>query len=252
MNLPIELEKLLDGMECVVDEEGMSKAQVKMYFNKQNTYYLKIEKIDSEVEREIGMYQWLKGKFPIPTIIYQTVLDDTSFLLMEKSKGEMLECIQFRNDPELLVRLAAKGILRLQSLDIRTCNYDSTINYKLKKARERIDDGLAISVGESIYTKDMETAEDVYRYLIKHKPVEELVYSHGDYCFNNYFTDGEDITGYIDVGRAGVGDKYQDIALCVRELRDYDSKYIDLLFELLGIEPDYEKIKYYILLDELF
>jgi kanamycin kinase/aminoglycoside 3'-phosphotransferase-3 len=60
----------------------------------------------------------------------------------------------------------------------------------------------------------------------------------------------------------GIADKYQDIALCCRSLKknlagayggsvrgEIDDK---LLFDNLGIAPDYEKIRYYILLDELF
>jgi aminoglycoside phosphotransferase len=252
MNLPTDLEKLLEGMECILDDEGMSKAQVIKYYDKNKTYYLKIEQIDSEVEREIAMYQWLKGKLPTPSIIYQAIYEGTSFLLLEKAEGEMLECPQFKDNPELLVRLAANGIKMLQSIDLRTCNFDSTIDNKLMKARESIDRGLANSIGESIYTKGMTTVEEVYEYLVTHKTTEELVFTHGDYCFNNYFTNGVEITGYIDMGKAGYGDKYQDIALCVRELSIYDSKYVDMLFEFLEIEPDYEKIKYYILLDELF
>lgn len=198
------------------------------------------------------MYQWLIGKIPIPVIIYQAIIDDISYLLMEKAEGEMLESTQYKNNPELLVRLAAKGIRKLQKVDISECVYNSTIECKLLEAREFIDSGVASSVDKSIYTEGMATVEDVYRYLVENKPEEELVFTHGDFCFNNYFTDGEDITGYIDMGRGGVGDKYQDIAICVRQLRHYDSKYVDLLFELLRIEPNYFKIKYYILLDELF
>ena len=31
-----------------------------------------------------------------------------------------------------------------------------------------------------------------------------------------------------------------------------EEQYVELFFDLLGIKPDWEKIKYYILLDELF
>ncbi|MDF2588521.1 MAG: aminoglycoside 3-phosphotransferase [Anaerocolumna sp.] len=252
MKLPKDLENILEGMECILDDEGKSKAQVTKYYDSNIVYYLKIEQVNSEVEREIGLYQWLKDKLPIPTIVYQAIVKDISYILMEKVKGEMLESVHYKNNPELLVRLAAEGIKKLQSVDISDCIYDSRIDSKLLKTRKFIDDGVASSIDESIYTEGMSTVEDVYKYLVEHKPKEELVFTHGDYCFNNYFTDGMDITGYIDMGRGGVGDKYQDIALCVRKLSDYDSKYIDLLFELLEMEPDYEKIKYYILLDELF
>ena len=57
-------------------------------------------------------------------------------------------------------------------------------------------------------------------------------------------------------------DQYQDIALCCRSLQhNFDGAYgsrvyggldVQMLFVELGIEPDWEKIKYYILLDELF
>ena len=94
--------------------------------------------------------------------------------------------------------------------------------------------------------------------------------SHGDYCLPNLFGVGERVTGFIDLGRSGVGDKWCDIAICFRSLNHnysgkYQKKYQEkyqkkanmvydemLLFRELGIKPDWEKIKYYILLDELF
>ena len=64
------------------------------------------------------------------------------------------------------------------------------------------------------------------------------------------------------MSRCGIADKWQDIALCYRSLlHNFSGKYggkvyegfsPELLFEKLGIEPDWEKIRYYILLDELF
>ena len=64
------------------------------------------------------------------------------------------------------------------------------------------------------------------------------------------------------MGKTGVGDKWNDIALCYRSLKhNFDGTYggkvykdfnPDMLFEKLGIEPDWDKLNYYILLDELF
>jgi Aminoglycoside phosphotransferase len=72
----------------------------------------------------------------------------------------------------------------------------------------------------------------------------------------------EKLSGLIDVGDTGEGDKWKDIALCYRSLKhNFDGTYggkvypdfnPDKLFEALGIEPDWDKIKYFILLDELF
>ena len=94
------------------------------------------------------------------------------------------------------------------------------------------------------------------------KPVEELVFSHGDYCMPNIFIKNNKINGFIDLGRSGVADKYQDIALCYRSLKHnfdgsqggkvYENFNAESLFIELDIVPDWEKIKYYILMDELF
>ncbi|MGH2285441.1 APH(3') family aminoglycoside O-phosphotransferase, partial [Enterococcus faecalis] len=55
-------------------------------------------------------------------------------------------------------------------------------------------------------------------------------------------------------GRSGRADKWYDIASCVRSIREDigEEQYVELFFDLLGIKRDWEKIKYYILLDELF
>lgn len=52
----------------------------------------------------------------------------------------------------------------------------------------------------------------------------------------------------------GIADTYQDIALCVRSLKHNfgTDEYTELLFKHLDMEPDWERIDYYILLDELF
>ena len=59
-----------------------------------------------------------------------------------------------------------------------------------------------------------------------------------------------------------LADKWQDIALCYRSLKhnknglygggQYEGVSPDLLFDRLTIQPDWDKIRYYILLDELF
>ena len=68
--------------------------------------------------------------------------------------------------------------------------------------------------------------------------------------------------GIIDVGRSGILDRWNDIAICYRSLKDntsgiygkpeYRNFKTEKFFEKLNIEPDWRKIEYYLLLDELF
>jgi len=252
MNFPKEINQFVENMKCVKDSEGMSKADVYRLFDSNKTYYLKVEKRCDETIREHEMYRWLKGKLPVPEIICECFENGMDYLLIEKAKGSMLESKCYRNNPEQLVKLAAEGLKLLWSVPVSQCPFDASIERKLKKAKEQIDKGEKVCVDKNIYTDGFINKQDVYEYLVSNIPKEDKVLSHGDYCFNNYFAENNQISGFIDMGRGGVGDRYQDIALCVRELMDYEKTYTELLFRCLNIEPDYEKIRYYILLDELF
>ena len=73
---------------------------------------------------------------------------------------------------------------------------------------------------------------------------------------------GKDVSGFIDLGKICIADRYQDIALCYRSLsNNFKGIYgraacegldTDKFFEKLDVKPDWKKIRYYILLDELF
>ena len=98
--------------------------------------------------------------------------------------------------------------------------------------------------------------------MLENKPDEEPVFSHGDFCLPNIFFDKNGLSGLIDLGRAGIADRWCDIALCYRSLKDnYSGRYSGQIqtdfkeahfFDALELRPDWDKIRYYILLDELF
>ncbi|HEX2619173.1 MAG TPA: phosphotransferase, partial [Phototrophicaceae bacterium] len=87
---------------------------------------------------------------------------------------------------------------------------------------------------------------------------EDLVFTHGDYCTPNILINPETLTttGLIDWGRAGIADRYQDLALAARSI-DYNFgvDWIAPFFEAYGIsssEVDETKVIFYKLLDEFF
>ena len=56
------------------------------------------------------------------------------------------------------------------------------------------------------------------------------------------------------MGRGGVADKYQDIALAVRNIQDnFNPKMVDIFYKAYGLDkPNKNKIAFYTLLDEFF
>jgi len=171
----------------------------------------------------------------------------------------------YMTNPELLVDVLVKALKMLWQVDISDCPFDAGIDRKLQMARYNLEhDNVDLdNVEPETFGEDgFEDPEALLKWLIQNKPEEELVFSHGDFCLPNIFAQNDEISGFIDLGRAGVADKYQDIALCYRSLKhNFEGKYggekyenfnPDILFEKLGITPDWDKINYYILLDELF
>lgn len=65
---------------------------------------------------------------------------------------------------------------------------------------------------------------------------------------------GQVVTGVIDWGRAGVSDRYRDLAIASRSIgQNFGPEYERLFFEAYGIaKVEEDKVRFYRLLDEFF
>lgn len=264
MFLPEKICNLIPDKNYEIDRIGMSEASVLMYENK----VLKVQEQNEEAENEYRMLQYLNDKLPVPSVYAHEILDGRSYLLMSKCVGEIACFREYMNNPVILCKLLANGLKNLWSIDISDCPTDQSLSRKLVQAAYNVENGLVDldNVEPDTFGENgFQNPADLLQWLYKNKPEEELVLSHGDYCLPNIFGIQDEVTGYIDLGRTGISDKWCDIALCYRSLsHNYSGKYkqhqndtyVDydelLLFRELDITPDWEKIRYYILLDELF
>jgi len=263
MFVPKEVSKYIDGMTVSQNEVGCTQAKVYRFSdNTGNALYLKVDKADEVFRRERDALLWLDGKVPVPHVKCWHEQDDFAYLLMTEAQGHMCCCGEtdtVRKPVENTIKLLANGLLALQDIDISDCPFDNTLESKLKLALYNIENNL-VDMDDWESNNNFDSPVALYTWLDKNRPKEDLCFSHGDYCLPNIFIDDTKISGFIDVGRGGVADKYQGIALCVRSigynLRELEQaekdKCITLLFSHLGITPDWNKINYYILLDELF
>jgi kanamycin kinase/aminoglycoside 3'-phosphotransferase-3 len=137
---------------------------------------------------------------------------------------------------------------------------------KLAQARYNIDSGIVNANDfnpETFTAEGFSDVEGLFGDIDRTRPAEDAVFSHGDFCLPNIFVSGSETTGFLDWGNGGAAARWQDIALCVRSLRlnsiefggygenEY-AGYVSLFFRELGIEPDNDRIRYFILMDELF
>ncbi|MXX04130.1 MAG: aminoglycoside 3'-phosphotransferase [Gemmatimonadetes bacterium] len=186
---------------------------------------------------------WLQDKLPVPEYRCFHVEGDTQYLLMTQLEGVSGIHPEATGDPARLVEEFARGLRDVHALDIGSCPMDWRMSRFFQWAEELIESGAL----------DDQLKEGEHRTILLDKlsdikeavPEEEdLVFTHGDYCLPNVlFKDGE-LTGFIDLGFAGVGDRYLDFVSASWTIqRNLGEEWISPFFHAYGLEhPDREKM----------
>ena len=264
LQLPPCIASIVGEQRCFDENTiGMSDSSVLIF----DDMVLKIEKQCPESNQEHTMMKWLQGKVPVPKVLCSTCENGINYLLMSKADGLMSCSEKYMLQPDVLTSALAESLKVLWSTDISDCPCLSTIDPKLELAEARVKNGLVdpAKCDPRTFSEEGEgfrDPQDLLDWLKANKPDEELVLSHGDFCLPNVFLKDGHLNCFIDLGRCGIGDKWNDIAILCRSLnsnfrgeyggRVYDGYRDELLFNHLGITPDDAKMRYYRLLDELF
>ena len=259
--LPKQIEELISGKPYALSDIGMSGSQVLMF----EDMVLKIEQRSNYVEKQVRIMRWLEGKLPAPKVLAFEIMEEKSFLLMSRMYGDMACSEYYLEHPKVLLKALAEALQMLWALDVSDCPNIRDLDAELAEGKYRVENGL-VDVEDAEPTTftegGFESPAHLLQWLEENRPAQEPVFSHGDFCLPNMLLVDGKVSGFIDLGDAGVGDKWRDIALCYRSLKHnfdgtfggkvYEDFNPDMLFEALGIEPNWEKLNYYILLDELF
>ncbi len=258
--LPERIRKLLGDAPFETDAIGMSGAGIRLYPDA----VLKIARDDAVARQEAGIMAWLRGKLPVPEVLACEREGGRQYLLMTRLSGKMLCDSAVLGDAENVTRLLAQALVMVGSVDIRDCPYRADLDAELAIAREHVERGevdVENTDPATFAPGGFRDPEHLLLWLEENRPREERRFTHGDMCLPNILTENGRITGFIDLGGAGVGDPYRDYAIARRSLHDntdgphghaspgFDA---DRLFKYLGISPDGEKMRYFALLDELF
>ena len=260
-NLPKNILDFVSEKQFVFDDIGMSNSSVLVF----EDVVLKIRDDSDFIKNEHRMMDWLENKVIAPKCICDYSENGKNYFLMSKIPGKMSCDDEYMQNPGFLVSTLAEALKKLWETDISDCPVKNDLSAMLKNAEFRVEEGLVDiddAEPETFSKNGFKNPEALLRWLYDNKPEEDSVLSHGDFCLPNIFIDDGKFSGFVDIGRMGIADRYQDIALCYRSLhhnfsgiysgKSYSGYDESMLFEMLGIEPDFDKIRYYILLDELF
>lgn len=262
MYIPDSINSYLKGKPYFLDTKGMSGAIILMFPD----MVLKIEDDIEEGKREEVILSWLSDRLYVPSLISTLCEGGKVYRLMERMKGFDLSSPIFLSSPQFLLDTIQSALNKMWNLDTLTCPIKRDLNVVLKEAEERVEKNLVdtIHINPGTFGKGgFSSPEALLKWLYDNKPEEDKSFIHGDFCLPNIFLSIGKGVGFIDLSRSGIGDKWNDIALISRSLEDnYNGRYNNgvsysgydrkMLFDRLGIREDKEKIRYYLLLDELF
>lgn len=261
--IPEKIKKIVDNQNYTRNEIGMSESDV-LIFPK---YVLKIQKHTAETDNERDIAAWLNGRVSVPQILEYCVENETAYTLMTRVNGKMLCDEEFLSNPAKMIRYVSEGIKQFWNVNVDDCPHKvSRLDERLKEARRNVENDLVDMDNvepETFGPNGFAGPKELLVWLEKNRPKEDIVLTHGDFCLPNVFIDRDKISGFIDLGKMGPADRWQDLAIVLRSLKhNFSGKYNNgksyfkfephMLLDELGIEMDEEKNRYYMLLDELF
>lgn len=214
-------------------------------------------KIDPHAQGEGILLRWLRGRVAVPECRMVRRIPDGRFALLTTAVHGLHPFHDGLGwSSQRRIEVMADAVRQFHAIPTDACPFMYTVaglieiaHANLTAGRVREDDFDAPRHGRS--------AADLFDELVATQPAdpEYPVVAHGDLYPVNVLADPQTgaINAFIDVGRAGVSDRYRDLALVANAIQwHYDAALLTTFFDLLDIEPDYEKLRWYALLDEFF
>ena len=208
-----------------------------------------------DVTDEMVRLRWLAGHIPVPSVVSFVRTPNQAWLLTTAIHGKTAyQVLKSDFGARLVVVDALAAFMRrLHAIPVSECSFNSDHACRLARARERVEAGV-VDVDDFDKEREGWTAEQVWEAMHRLLPLApDPVVTHGDFSLDNLLIVEGKVVGCIDVGRAGIADRYQDLAVLWNCLEEFEPSLQERLVAQYGIaDPDRRKLQFHILLDELF
>lgn len=205
--IPQDIRHLVSGANIY---DSSCSHEAKVYFiDKGNGYYLKCSNRGMlEKEAKMTEYFYFKG---IGAEVLQYISDDSDWLLTAAVTGEDCVYEDYLMNPERLCDTIANELRKLHEIDYAYCPIMDRTEEYLAVAEKNYRMG---NYDKSQFPDSFgyHSAKEAYDVLTKGKDaLQSKVLLHGDYCLPNIILNNWKLSGFIDVGSSGVGDRHIDI-----------------------------------------
>lgn len=256
--LPAELQVALAPYAWMRAEESQSGSDVfRLRARLFPTLYCKrgSGRAARDVDEEYARLLWLSGRTTVPAVQHFVRRADERILVTAALPGESVYDV-LRTQPgqrEATVVAVARFLRQLHALRFDDCPFDASYGIRLADAQRNVAEG---NVDESDFDESHSgwSAAAVLAETTAMLPLPfSRVLTHGDFSAANIILHEGRVSGCVDVGRAGVADPYQDLAIFGHSLAEFSEELKKLWWRSCGIDaPDARMVRFHLGLDELF
>ncbi|UYY77251.1 APH(3') family aminoglycoside O-phosphotransferase [Sphingomonas sp. R1] len=203
---------------------------------------------------EMTRLRWLESYLPVPTLMGFAIEEGAGWMVTSRMAGRTAYQI-LEAAPEQAPALAgALGLFlrRLHGIPVERCPFNADHRLRLAAAKDRLDAGL-VAEDEFDEARQGMSARAVWEEMLAALPPGfDHVVTHGDFSLDNLFVVDGAVTGCIDLGRVGIADPWQDLAILWHSLAEFGAEAPRRMLAAYGIALDPAKLDFHLRLDEFF
>ncbi len=208
ITLPEEFNRLITGAP-VYDSSSSPEARVYL-IDKDCGYYLKVSGVGTlKTEALMGAYFHKMGLGA--EVLYYQEHEGHDLLLTERVRGEDCTNARYLDEPKRLAAFLGQRLRELHELPTDGCPVSDRITPYLALADKNYSSGSLSRESLACYSH-FKSHADAYACLCEgREALKRDTLIHGDFCLPNIILDDWRLSGYIDLGSGGVGDRHIDI-----------------------------------------
>ena len=231
--IPEELRRTTEGAR-LYDSSCSPEARV-IFIDKDGGYYLKSAAF-GELKREAEMTRYFHSKGLGAEVLAYITENGRDYLLTSRVAGEDCTYAGYTENPKRLCDTLAVLLRELHGMPTDGCpvtdrcsEYFRTVDENRKAGRF---DGSYLLPSLSALNADA-----AYRLTAERRTeMNDRSLLHGDYCLPNIMLDGWRLSGFIDVGNGGIGDRHIDLywGAWTLNFNLHTDRYRDRFFDAYG------------------
>lgn len=221
-------------------------------------YLLKVKRIEDSgsLLDEADRLRWVQGILPAPQVMGYEVENGNEYLMMTFIEGNTAGDYSQEEGQRSMGFLLGEGLRAIHNVPIQHCpfrdflpdNLIDSIKVNIAESEQEVRDAINRSFPN-------QTLEQLIDFVERYKaPMDELVFTHGDYGSENVIIHQGRIAAFIDLGGAGISDPYYDIYYLIKSLTYYSNRKeeVGAFMEGYGIAAlDANRMKFHQIIDVL-